>query len=204
MVEESAVPDLLRAWLTRAFELGASDLHLVVGYPPVIRLHGDLTELDATVLDEEQANAILRGLCFAEVLAQFQAKKNVDFSFTLLLNGQAIRFRANLFHSNRQVGACIRLVPTAIPEFEWAGFPIDLAERLASLQDGLVIVTGATGSGKTTTLAMIVNLLNQTGSYRIITVEDPIEYRFPKASNSMVTQREVGTDVHTFADGLRF
>jgi twitching motility protein PilT len=147
---------------------------------------------------------MLCALCPAEALAQLQARKSVDFAFALQLNGQVVRFRANLFHSNRQIGACIRLVPTAIPDFDWAGFPIELAQRLASLQDGLVIVTGATGSGKTTTLAMIVNFLNETGSYRIITVEDPIEYRFPKATNSIVTQRELGVDVHTFADGLKY
>jgi twitching motility protein PilT len=98
----------------------------------------------------------------------------------------------------------LRVVPTDIPDFEWAEFPQELAERLAFLRDGLVIVTGATGSGKTTTLAMIVNLLNQTGGYRIITVEEPVEYRFPRAANSVVTQREVGEDVHSFADGLKY
>jgi twitching motility protein PilT len=95
-------------------------------------------------------------------------------------------------------------VPTVIPTFEWAGFPLALAERIAFLRDGLVILTGATGSGKTTSLAMIVNLLNQQGGYRIITVEEPVEYIFPRALNSIVTQREVGADVLTFADGLKY
>jgi len=119
------------------------------------------------------------------------------------MDGRAQRFLANVFHSGGHMGACLRIVPAAIPNFAWAGFPGPLAERLASLPDGLVILSGSTGSGKTTTLAMIVNVLNQAGGYRIITVEEPVEYLFPRAANSVVTQREVGTDVATFADGLR-
>jgi twitching motility protein PilT len=102
------------------------------------------------------------------------------------------------------MAACLRVVPAAIPDFEWAEFPTPLAQRLAFVRDGLVIVTGATGSGKTTTLAMVINLLNQAGGYRIITVEEPVEYLFPRAANSVVTQREVGGDVLTFADGLKY
>ena len=102
------------------------------------------------------------------------------------------------------MGACLRVVPTSIPDLEWAGLPRPLAERLAQVRDGLVIVTGATGSGKTTTLALIVQLLNRAGGYRIITVEEPVEYVFPREVNSVVTQREVGRDVLTFADGLKF
>ncbi|HVK13761.1 MAG TPA: ATPase, T2SS/T4P/T4SS family, partial [Gemmataceae bacterium] len=102
-----------------------------------------------------------------------------------------------------QLAMSLRVVPTTIPDFEWAALPAELAERIAFLRDGLVVLTGPTGSGKTTTLAMVVNLLNQTGGYRIITVEEPIEYRFPPARNSLVTQREVGRDVLSFADGLR-
>jgi twitching motility protein PilT len=94
-------------------------------------------------------------------------------------------------------------VPDAIPDFAWAGLPADLARRLARLSNGLVIVTGSTGSGKSTTLAMIVNLLNQSGGHRIITVEEPVEYLYPRVANSVVTQREVGRDVLNFADGLR-
>ena len=117
--------------------------------------------------------------------------------------GRVTRFRVNLFHVGGDIGACLRLVPEAIPDFAWAGFPPDLARRLARSNDGLVIVTGATGSGKSTTLAMIVNLLNKMGGRRIITVEEPVEYLYPRVANSVVTQREVGRDVLTFADGLR-
>ncbi len=96
------------------------------------------------------------------------------------------------------------MIPPKIPDFAWAEFSPQLAERLAYLRDGLVIVTGPTGSGKTTTLAMIVELLNQEGGRRILTVEQPVEYVFSRSLHSIITQREVGTDVRTFADGLKY
>jgi twitching motility protein PilT len=202
--EPSSLPDRLREWLARSVEAGASDLHLIAGYPPVLRLHGDLVELPALPLSGGEGEALLGPFCTAEALARLRDHKNVDLSFEVALGGRVSRFRANLFHAGGAVGACLRIVPTTIPSFEWAGLPVELAERLAFLPDGLVIVTGASGSGKTTTLAMIVNLLNLTGGYRIITVEEPVEYRFPREPNSVVTQREVGSDVLTFADGLKY
>jgi twitching motility protein PilT len=201
---DAPLPEKLRAWLARAVEVGASDLHLVVGYPPVLRLHGDLMELSEPALSGEETTALLHDLCPGEVLDRLRDHKNVDFSFELSLGGRANRFRANLFHAGRELGACVRVVPADIPDFEWAGFPPALAQRLAFVRDGLVIVTGATGSGKTTTLAMVVNLLNKAGGYRIITVEEPVEYLFPRAADSVVSQREVGVDVLTFADGLKY
>jgi twitching motility protein PilT len=201
---DSPVPENLRAWLTRAVEAGASDLHIIPGYPPVLRLHGDLIELPQPPLKPEETQALLLSLCSPEASARLEAQKNIDFSFDVSLDGRISRFRANLFHTGRHLAACLRVVPNAIPGFDWAGFPPALAERLAFVRDGLVIVTGATGSGKTTTLAMIINLINQAGGYRIITVEEPVEYLFPKATDSVVTQREVGGDVLTFADGLKY
>jgi twitching motility protein PilT len=200
----STVPDKVCAWLARAVQAGASDLHLLVGYPPVLRLHGDLSELPEQALSGDEAQALLTALCPPEALARLESNKNVDFSFSLPSNTGVSRFRANVFQAGRHLGACLRVVPDAIPDFTWAEFPVMLARRLASVRDGLVILTGATGSGKTTTLAMIVNLLNQAGGYRIITVEEPVEYLFPRAVNSLVTQREVGTDVLSFADGLKY
>jgi twitching motility protein PilT len=198
------VPERLRGWLILAVEAGASDLHLIARYPPVLRLHGDLKDLTEAPLKEEETASLLRALCPGDIFATLQTQKNVDFSFAFAINGQTCRFRANLFHCGRQLAACFRVVPTAIPDFEWTEFPENLAKRLAFVRDGMVIVTGATGSGKTTTLAMLIDLLNQTGGYRIITVEEPVEYVFPRAANSVVTQREVGCDVLSFADGLKY
>jgi twitching motility protein PilT len=198
-----AVPERLRAWLTRAVQSDASDLHLVAGYPPVLRLHGDLVELAEPPLSGDETHRLLAPLCPADVFARLQGEKSIDLSFELPVGSASHRFRANLFHAGGHLAACLRVVPAAIPDFQWTGFPPELARRLAAVRDGLVIVTGPTGSGKTTTLAMIVNQLNQTGGCRILTVEEPVEYLFPQAGNSVVTQREVGVDVLTFADGLR-
>src|SRR5262245_17442980 len=198
------VADKLRGWLTRAVDSGASDLHLIAGYPPVLRLHGDLTELPEPPLDGEETRSLLGSLCSAETLARLQAEKNIDLSFELAHDGRRNRFRVNLFHAGGHLGACVRVVPASIPDCSWSGLPEALAERLAFLGDGLVIVTGPTGCGKTTTLATIVNRRNQAGGCRIITVEEPVEYLFPPAINSVVTQREVGADVLTFADGLKY
>src|SRR5438105_2671638 len=202
--EGTSVPDQLRDWLTHAVGAGASDLHLIAGHPPVLRLHGELVQMSEPPLEADETYALLNSLCRPEAFTRLQAQKNVDFSFGLVVGGRINRFRANLFHSGRQLGACLRVVPNVIPGFDWSGFPAALARKLAFLRDGLVIVSGATGSGKTTTLAMIVNLINQAGGYRIITVEEPVEYLFPRRSNSVVTQREVGADVLTFADGLKY
>lgn len=196
--------DPLRSWLARAAESGASDLHVVVQHPPALRLHGELRELDEPPLDRETIQRLLTPLCPQHALDRFQAEKNVDFAFELTADGPTRRFRANYFLSGQQMGACFRVIPAHIPDFQWAGFPESLARRLAHFRNGLVLFCGVAGSGKTTSLAMIVNLLNQEGGYRILTVEEPVEYVFPKTPHSIVTQREVGLDVHTFADGLKY
>ena len=149
----------LREWLGYAVDTGASDLHLVVGYPPVIRLHGELNEMAEAPLSPDEAEPMLLSLCSSDARARLEAEKSVDFSFSLVLGGKMQRFRANLFRASRQIGACLRVVPNTIPSFDWAGFPMNVAQQLIAQRDGLVIMTGATGTGKTTSLAMIVNLL---------------------------------------------
>jgi len=201
---ELVCPAPVQAWLAQAVEAGSSDLHVVVAHPPVLRVHGELRELDGAPLDGETVRALLTPLCPPHAMDRFRADKNIDFSLQLPLGGQLQRFRANYFVSGQQMGACFRVIPAVIPDFQWAGFPETLAQRLAHFRNGLVLFSGVAGSGKTTSLAMIINLLNQEGGYRIITVEEPVEYLFPKTSQSVVTQREVGQDVHTFADGLKY
>jgi twitching motility protein PilT len=200
----ATISEKLYRWLEWAVQVQASDLHLVAGHPPVLRVNGELCELMEPALDADEAHQLLTSICPPNAVEQLRTDKNADFSFELPLGEGIARFRASLFHADRKLGACLRFIPNSIPTLEWAGFPEPLAKRLTSLRDGLVIVTGATGHGKTTTLAMLVQMLNKAGGYRIITVEEPVEYRFPREPNSVVTQREVGQDVLTFADGLKF
>lgn len=190
----------LLEWFAAAVEGGASDLHLIYGHSPVLRVHGELSELLAPPLADTD---LLATLCPPHLTDRLHTGGDVDFALDLELHGRRQRFRVHLFHAGGQVAACARVIPPSIPTFEWAEFPADLGDRLAALRDGLVIVGGATGTGKSTTLAMVVNRINAAGGHRIITVEEPVEYVLPRCANSVVTQREVGADVPTFADGLR-
>lgn len=196
--------EAVHGWLSQAVEVGASDLHLVVGHRPTLRLHGGLREVEAAVLTDEDVRAVVTSLCPAKALEQLRHHNNSDLAIEVDLLGRRQRCRVNLFVSGPNIGACIRIINSEIPDFEWAGFPAELGQRLAHFRNGLVLISGVTGAGKTTTLAMIINLLNLEGGYRIITAEEPIEYVFPKTAASIITQREVGNDVASFADGLKY
>jgi twitching motility protein PilT len=201
---DAGAPSLLVNWLTEAVDAGASDLHVVVGHRPTLRLHGELKRLDAPVLTREMAEGVLLPHCPPRAREHFALRQNADFALPIKLGERPERFRVNYFLSGESLGACFRWIPSQIPDFAWAGFPSELADRLAHFRNGLVLITGMTGAGKTTTLAMLVNLLNHEGGYRIITIEDPIEYVFPTVDDSIITQREVGRDVESFADGLKY
>jgi len=190
---------LLREMIRRE----ASDLHIVSGYRPSFRVHGEISESDSEQLDPEHARGMIESVLPEEVRNHLRHDKNADCSITLATPEGPERYRAGIFYSSGQLGACFRHIPSRIPEFDWMDFPRGLADRIVSQMNGLVVITGITGSGKSTTLAALVNLLNQAGGYRIITVEEPVEYLFPRCPNSIVTQREVGTDVDTFFDGLK-
>lgn len=198
------VPERIQDWLTQAVAAEASDLHLVVGHPPVLRVHGQLRSLDEPELTRESLDRLLPPVCPTSFRDRFEKDKNVDFSLELPLDGQSQRFRTNFFFAGDDIGACFRVIPSVIPDFEWANFPRELAQLLGKHRNGLVLVSGVTGSGKTTSLAMLINRFNLEGGYRIITIEEPIEYLYPREPSSVVTQREVGVDVKTFADGLKY
>jgi twitching motility protein PilT len=193
----------LRQALAEAIEKGASDLHIVVGHRPTMRLHGRLQALDEPVVTAESARSALLAFCPPQALEHFEREQSADFAVELDQSGVKRRLRANYFQSGVGIGACIRIIPTEIPALEWAGFPKELAQRLAHFRNGLVLICGVSGAGKTTTLAMLINLLAREGDYRIITLEEPIEYHFPNREGAIVTQREVGRDVPSFAEGLR-
>ena len=196
---------LILGWLKKAIDSNASDLHLVCGYPPVLRVHGKLTQIAGQeALTSESLAQSLEPIWNEVQRGKFASELNLDYAAEVEIDNKPYRFRVNIFRSYGSVGACLRVIPDCIPDFSWSSFPKDLALRLGAFSNGLVLFTGVTGSGKSTSLAMIVELLNQKSGYRILTIEDPIEYRFGCTSQSVVSQREVGRDVSSFADGLRY
>jgi twitching motility protein PilT len=189
----------LRKVLMRMIELGASDLHLTVGAPPLVRLHGDLTEVtDTEVLSSAVLQRVLYSILTQKQRERFEAELELDFSYSL--PGQA-RFRVNIYRQRESLGAAFRRIPYEIHSLEDLGVPPAVA-GFAQLPRGIVLVTGPTGSGKSTTLAAIVDLANRTRRDHIMTVEDPIEF-LHRHKSCMVNQREVGEDTHTFANALK-
>jgi len=193
--------DLLRGMVDRE----ASDLHLVADRRPVYRVHGDLQAVDVDPLSAESVRGMVMNIVPPRLRERILRDdlRDMDFSTTVDHDGDEVRFRVNAFQAQGAMGACFRLIPAEIPSLEWTRFPSDLAERIIRERNGLVLVTGVAGSGKTTTLAVLVNMLNASGHCRIVTVEEPIEYVFPPSEGSVVTQREVGVDTASFYDGLR-
>jgi twitching motility protein PilT len=189
--------------LENAVEREASDVHLVPGYPPTFRIHGDLHAASQTALTPEQTRAMVEALVPERSRPLIAESKNLDCSVALVYHGSDRRFRASVYLAQGNWCACLRYIPNAIPSLEWLGFPEDLAERLVSHANGLVVLTGVTGSGKTASLAALVHLLRQDPNKRVLTVEEPIEYIHSPETGGIVTQREVGRDVDSFADGLK-
>ncbi len=204
-LDEDQLPEPARSWLLSALASDASDLHLAPGYPPYLRVHGDLRSLAGQSNQTgPELDAALMALLPENMIEQLRVDRNLDFSLQINSSCFSNRARVNLFLSGGHIGACFRFSPGTIPDLDWAGFPGELARKLTQFRNGLVLLTGITGSGKSTTLAMLINMLNQEGGFRIITVEEPVEYIFPRAANSVITQREVGTDVSSFAEGLKY
>ena len=185
--------------LTFAAEKGASDIHFQVGAPPLLRHHGELYPLKHAPLTEEDTLLIGRTLAKFEDNERFKREvKDYDGSFAL---ADVARFRVNVFRQNGRYAAVLRLLPFKPRSFEELNLP-KVLEKIASLKRGLILVTGATGNGKTTTLAAIINYINQKRRAHIITIEDPIEYLFEK-NLSIISQREIGPDSESFATALR-
>jgi twitching motility protein PilT len=176
----------------------ASDLHLAVGRAPTIRLHGTLRPLQAKVLTADDTVNLMRSITSERHQQELQEEGGADFGFTY--NEQA-RFRVSLFKQRGHVGIVLRLIPSDIMTFEEIGLPAVIKD-LCLRPRGLVLVTGPTGSGKTTTLATMIDFVNRETSSHIITVEDPIEY-YHGHKRSIITQRELGVDVPSFAECLR-
>ncbi|MEZ6195239.1 MAG: type IV pilus twitching motility protein PilT [Planctomycetota bacterium] len=177
---------------------GASDLHLTVGRPPVFRLGGRLKNLDAPALTSADTEALAKSLIPARLQAEFEEKGTVDFGYSF---GEKARFRVSILHQKGSVGLVMRLIPSRLLTFEQIGLPDHLKDLLVKPR-GLILVTGPTGSGKTTTMATMIDYLNRHHDRHIITVEDPIEY-YHEHQKSVITQREIGTDVPSFEEAMR-
>ncbi|MGD9247124.1 MAG: PilT/PilU family type 4a pilus ATPase, partial [Desulfobacteraceae bacterium] len=179
-------------------EQNASDLHLLSGQPPALRIHGDIERVKYKVLDNDELRAMLYEIAAEDKIKTFEETGDVDFGYEI--PGLA-RYRANFFMQKNGVGAVFREIPSSIMSCDQLGLPPVMA-KLASLPRGLVIVTGPTGSGKSTTLAAIIDEANRTRSDHIITIEDPIEFVHP-SQGCLVNQREVGLHTQSFASALR-
>ena len=178
---------------------GAADLHIRVNIPPVIRLHGVLHRVDGPPLRPEDTEELMRSITSEDHIQQIREKGGADFGFAF---GEMARFRVSAFKEKGNFALVLRQIPSKLLTFEQIGLPPAVKELLWKPR-GLILVTGPTGSGKTTTLASMINIINEErDEAHIITIEDPIEY-YHKHKKAVVTQREVNVDVPNFAEALR-
>ncbi len=184
--------------LETCIKQGASDIHLVVGRPPVLRLHGGLRSLETKVLESDDTVALMKSITPDRNQQELQEEGTTDFGFSF---GDAGRFRVAVFRQKGNLSIVLRLIPSEVMTFEQIGLPT-ITRALCRRPQGLFLVTGPTGSGKTTTLATMINHINERQDRHIVTVEDPIEY-YHKHKKCIVNQREVGVDVPSFAEALR-
>lgn len=188
----------LDALLKEAVNLGATDLHLSVGTNPRYRLYGKIESLSYPVLDERTAESLIFPLIDTKQRVDLNDTGQIDTSYTL--HGVS-RFRVNIFRQKGALAAVFRALPNKIPEYTKLGLPISLF-NLHTKRRGLILIVGPTGSGKTTTLASFLNIINTNSYKHIVTLEDPIEY-VHWHSRSIINQREIGTDCISFSEGLR-
>lgn len=188
----------IESLLQFAAERKASDIHLAVESPPVLRIDGTLTRLGEEKLSRQTIEQLASSMMDDVQARRFLEQGELDFSYSLPGVG---RFRVNAFRQRGSVGVVIRIIPFSVPTPELLGLP-PVCVELAKLQKGLVLVTGPTGSGKSTTLASMLDYINRTRSAHIVTIEDPIEY-LHQHRLSLVNQREIGNDTLSFANALR-
>lgn len=184
--------------LRASFELKASDIHLTASVPPIMRIHGELRRYGKEVLSPEDTEAMAKEIVPEKLWDQFKQVGELDFSYYI---PNVSRYRVNAFMQRGCVALAIRTIPTKIPTIEELNMP-DILTKITEKPQGLILVTGPTGSGKSTTLAAMINHMNQNMREHIITLEDPIEF-LHNHGNSIIDQREVGFDTQNFANALR-
>src|SRR3989344_8338696 len=188
----------LKSYFKEAIKQEASDLHLVGGELPMLRVEGELKELDEKPLSNKDLLAGINSLLTKEQQDKYAEEKELDISYQL----DDVRFRVNLHQQADNIGLSARIIPTEIPTPEDLRFEPALLE-MTGLLDGLVLVTGPTGCGKTTTIASMIEEINKTRKAHIITIEDPVEFVY-EDKKSLIEQREVGTDTKSFANALKY
>jgi twitching motility protein PilT len=199
VTSEPTMPMHLDDLLRYATNVGASDLHLTAGMPGCIRLHGAIRPIEGCPqLDNETIREMIFGVLTQALREKFEAEKELDTSHSIPGVG---RFRLNVFQQRNTVAGVLRAIPHEIPAFETLGIP-DSVRMFTELRQGLVLVTGPTGSGKSTTLASLIDIINRTKPLHIVTVEDPIEF-LHNHKRSIVNQRELGQDTMSFSEALR-
>ncbi|QEG40527.1 type IV pilus twitching motility protein PilT [Roseimaritima ulvae] len=189
---------LIDKLLQAAVKQGVSDIHIVVGQPPVFRLHGRMRKLETKVLENEDTVGLMKSITPERCQRELQETGSADFGFAF---GEMARFRVSVFKQRGSISMVLRQIPNDKLTPEQLGLP-DSVVKLVMRPRGLFLVTGPTGSGKSTTLASLVNLINETHDHHIITIEDPIEF-YHEHIRSTVNQREVGVDVPSFAEAIR-
>ncbi|MFN8050417.1 MAG: type IV pilus twitching motility protein PilT [Acidimicrobiales bacterium] len=190
---------LLDPYLNYLWQTGATDLHLAAGTLPRVRIDGKLVAIpDAPALEIALVDSMIAGLTSDDELAKLKYERQLDFAFSW---GELARFRANAFFQIDRPALALRLIPAQIPSPDQLGLP-EVISSLVNLPHGLVLVTGPTGSGKSTTLAAMIGWINEFRPVHVLTIEDPVEYMHPPKL-ALVNQREVGSDCTSFAQGLK-
>jgi len=177
---------------------GASDIHISAGEPPMIRIHGELRKLEMDPLPKDVVHKMIYDILNDRQRKLLEEHKELDFSMAM---GQYGRFRVNCFYQQRGEGAVFRTIPTNILTFEQLGLP-PVCRKISDYKKGLVLVTGPTGSGKSTTLAAMIDYINKSRKEHILTIEDPVEF-VHQSQSCLVNQRELGDNTHSFANALR-